>query len=354
MEMTKKWKMSLRKKLFIGGLALLFVVPFLSSDTPSKGEAYVETVKNGTIDWTTGTITVKGIGAPPAIQDLQSKAQLRPMTMQAAKSDAYRNLAAIVYGVRVDSETVVENLAVKSDVIKTSVHGFVQGAVPGEPKYFEDGTIEIAVTASLFGNTGLGSVILPSFLKNTIGSTPNQTPPSSGGDVMEKIKYFEEQLKKLQQELEEFKNKVIKQGRRIFTPMTAWAKSTFVVAYSDVKPYNKAYGKYTGLIIDAANLGVKPAMAPKIFSEDGSEVFGNAIVDPEAAIDKGIAVYVKSLDDAKTMTERIGANPYIAKAVNVKGTLKADPVVAADIAKELKDGVLPDPLSTCSLIIVTN
>lgn len=353
--MKNKKLSGLKKKFFMVGMAVLLAIPLLSSDTPSKGEPYLEKLQNGTIDWTTGTITVKGIGSPPSIQDLKSKAQLRPMTIQAAKSDAYRNLAAIVYGVRVDSETVVENLAVKSDVIKTSVHGFVQGAVPGEPKYFEDGTIEVEVTAKMFGGSGLGSVILPSFLKGDVGSNPNQTPPSSGGDVMEKIKWFEEQLKNLQKELEDLKNKVIKQGRRIFAPRTAWADAKGVtIAFSDVKPYNVAHGKYTGLIIDATDLGVKPAMAPKIFSQDGSEVFGNAIIDPDAAIEKGVAVYVNSLDDAKSMTERIGENPYVAKAVEVKGTLKADPVVAADIANELKTGVLPDPLSTCSLIIVTN
>lgn len=343
------------KKLLIVGIVMMFVIPFLSTSAPSKGEPYVEQMQNGTIDWTTGTIMVKGIGSPPSLQDLKSKAQLRPMTIQAAKSDAYRNLASIVYGVRVDSETVVENLVVKSDVIKTSVHGFVKGAVPGEPKYFEDGTIEVELTVKLFGNSGLGSLILPSFLKGGTKSDAKQTPPGTGSDVMEKIKWFEEQLKKMQEELEDFKNKVIKQGRNIFAPKTAWAEAKGMqMAFSDVNPHQLAYGKYSGLIIDASGLGVKPAMAPKILSQDGSEVFGNAIIDPDAAIEKGVAVYVKSLDDAKTMTERIGDNPYIAKAVDVKGSLKADPVVALDIAKELMESVLPDPLSTCSLVIVTN
>lgn len=354
--MIKRWmKTGLRKKLLIAGLVMMFAIPFLSTRAPSNSEPYVEQMQNGTIDWTTGTIMVKGIGSPPSVQDLKSKAQLRPMTIQAAKADAYRNLASIVYGVRVDSETIVENLAVKSDVIKTSVHGFVQGAVPGEPKYFEDGTIEVELTVKLFGNSGLGGLILPSFLKGDTKGDVKQTPPSSGGDVMEKIKWFEEQLEKMREELENLKNKVIKQGRTIFAPRTAWAEAKGIqMAFNDVKPHQIAYGKYSGLIIDASGLGVKPAMAPKILSQDGSEVFGNAIIDPDAAIEKGVAVYVKSVDDAKTMTERIGDNPYIAKAVEVKGTLKADTVVASDIAKELTESVLPDPLSTCSLIIVTN
>lgn len=347
-------KTRLVKKLFIAGLVMMAVIPFLPSSAPSVGQAYLEQLQNGTIDWTKGTITVKGIGAPPKMDNLQSKAQLRPMTMQAAKSDAYRNLAAIVYGVRVDSETIVENLTVKSDVVKTQVHGFVQGAVPGEPKYFEDGTIEMEMSAKLFGKDALGGIILPVALKGGLTDV-KQTPPPSSGDVMEKIKWFEEQLKKMQQELEDLKNKVIKQGRRIFAPRTAWAETKGIqMAFSDVKLHNKAYGQYTGLIIDATDVSVKPAMAPKIFSQDGSEVFGNAIVDPEAAIEKGIAVYVKSLDDAKTMVERIGENPYVAKALDVKGTLKADPVVSSEVGNELKTAVLPDPLSTCSLIIVTN
>src|SRR3990170_2052533 len=86
----------------------------------------IETKDSGTINWTTGEVYASGIGAPPA-RPLNT-AQARAMAERAAFVVALRNLLETVKGVRVDSETVVENFMTKSDVIRTKVDGVVKGA----------------------------------------------------------------------------------------------------------------------------------------------------------------------------------------------------------------------------------
>ncbi|MAF20936.1 MAG: hypothetical protein CMI55_04725, partial [Parcubacteria group bacterium] len=48
-----------------------------------------------------------------------SSAQKKLMAKRAARMDALRNLTETIYGTSIDSETIVEDMVVKSDKIKT-------------------------------------------------------------------------------------------------------------------------------------------------------------------------------------------------------------------------------------------
>lgn len=80
--------------------------------------------------------------------------------------------------------------------------------------------------------------------------------------------------------------------------------------------------KYTGLIIDAKDLGVKPGISPKIYSETGKEVYGTLQLSSDLVIEKGIVSYATSVEETKSM-ERIGNNPLIVKAL-AKGEEKTN------------------------------
>jgi hypothetical protein len=74
---------------------MLFVsTPALVS---SESGHLVSTTPDGTVDWTTGVATARGIGIPPknAVSPLQAK----EMTKKAAWSVALRNLMEVVRGV---------------------------------------------------------------------------------------------------------------------------------------------------------------------------------------------------------------------------------------------------------------
>jgi len=110
----------------------------------------------GQLNWTAGTITVKGTGAAP---ERGSAAQRRLLAGRAAVVDGYRQLAEIVNGVRVDSETVVKDFVVESDVIRTQVTATIKGARQGEPRQLSDGSVEVEMQLPLYGNGSLADAI---------------------------------------------------------------------------------------------------------------------------------------------------------------------------------------------------
>ena len=83
-----------------------------------------EPVGEGWIDWTKGMIYARGEAALNAKET--SRALARVQAERAATVIAQRNLLEIVKGVRVESETTVENFVLKSDRIKATVNGLVR------------------------------------------------------------------------------------------------------------------------------------------------------------------------------------------------------------------------------------
>ncbi|RQW06333.1 MAG: hypothetical protein EH225_03515 [Calditrichaeota bacterium] len=83
---------------------------------------------------------------------------------------------------------------------------------------------------------------------------------------------------------------------------------------------------YTGLIVDARGLGLRPALAPKVVDENGMEVYGTGTVSRDYALQIGVVGYEKDLNRARA-NERVTNNPLIVKAVEVTGTQKTDVVI---------------------------
>lgn len=245
---------------------------------------------SGKVDWTTGVITSVGIGAPPA--QPANAAQARAMAERAAQVVAYRNLLEAVKGVRVDSTTTVENFIVTSDVIRTEVSGIIQGAMVMDKKYMSDGSVEVTVGMKLTG--ALADALLPKTpLTPPTGLTGTLAPASPG------------QL-------------------------------------------------YTGLIVDARGLGVKPAMAPKILNEDGKEVYGSAWINRDYAVREGMAGYLKDPVQAQT-NPRVTDKPLMVKALKVAGDARVDMVITnADAAMLQSASENLSMLQKCRVIILVD
>jgi len=84
----------------------------------------------------------------------------------------------------------------------------------------------------------------------------------------------------------------------------------------------------TGLIIDARGLGVLTAMSPKIYDEDGKEVYGTVQCTPDFAIEVGIVGYPRSMEQA-LKSERLGKSPLVVKGLR-RGTKFATDVVISN------------------------
>lgn len=240
---------------------------------------YVEAVENGSINWGKGMIIAVGIGAPPA--NAVNMAQARAMARRAALTVGRRNLLEVVKGVRVDSQTLVRDFVVESDIVMSRVSGVVKNSQPIDTKYMSDGSVEVTVAMPLYGSWN--SELLSMLQKKKPSVEPSVPVPEE-------------------------------------KPSTSLPLTGAV---------------YTGLVIDAKGLGLKPAMSPKVLDENGSEVYGSAYVSREFAIQQGMVGYARNLTLAQ-QNSRVTDNPLTVKAVNTSGGAKTDIVVSNTDANFIK------------------
>lgn len=277
----KQWLTGFTTALVVLGL----VLSMGAVQAQMMGNVVEAVGQNGTVDWTTGVITAVGQGAPPP--NAQNSAQARAMAERAATVVAYRNLLEVVNGVRVDSATLVENMVLSSDVIKSQVSGMVKGAQIVRKDTAPDGLVEVTIAMKLTGD--FSNLLLPKVAR--------LAPPIQAG------------------------------GGRAFT---AQPRSP-----SPVAPTTPPTGAvYTGLIVDARGVGVRPAMAPKIRNEEGREVYGSAYVGREYAVEQGMMGYIKDLPAAQG-NSRVTDRPFLVKAVKADGPNKTDLVISNGDAQTL-------------------
>jgi hypothetical protein len=109
---------------------------------------------------------------------------------------------------------------------------------------------------------------------------------------------------------------------------------------------------YTGLIIDATGLGIRPAMAPKIVDERGEEIYGSRFVSREYAVDIGMVGYDKNLNNAR-YNERVAGTPLEIKAIKAQGPNKTDVVISnADAMKIHNAAANMNFLQQCKVMFV--
>jgi len=231
----------------------------------------------GLVNYQDGYIESVGTGAPP--EQYYGKPQARPMALRAAQVDAYRNLLETVQGVQIDSKTTVKDFAVESDVINTAISGMVKGAQIVKKEYLSDGTVEVTVRMPL---SGLAKAIIPQAIADD-----------------------------KKQDMKEHKP-----------------------APFSKKPAPKDE-VYTGLVIDGRGLQGRPAMSPKIFDENGAEVYGTLIVKKDYAVQQGICGYARDLTAAQS-NSRVTNSPLTVKAVRAQGAGMSEFIISNDDAKMIR------------------
>lgn len=234
--------------------------------------------------------------------------QSRAMAQRAAHVVALRNLLEIVKGVRVDSVSLVENYLVTSDVIKTQVSGFVKGAQVTKTDFQTDGGVEVTVRMPLWGNDSL----ITAFMDEK-AMKPQDIPAEPTTD----------------------------EG-------------------------------FTGLVIDARGLGIKPAFFPVILDPSGAVLYGPDIVDRSTAEKAGMAGYHTLPKNAElssvfgegayvirpvavTPGGREGRRPLKIKGADKAGTLNANIMISSEDAKKIRgDAQMTVALKRSKVVIVTD
>lgn len=225
------------------------------------------------MDWRNKVVQTTGIGTGKA----------RPMAVRAAELDAKRKILERTKGLYLVSSTLMKDGAIESDKINTLAEGIVRNAhiVKGSEKHFDDGSVEVTCEVMLDDNF--------------------QTVPGFSSVLMKDMDFDEEYP---------------------IVPQATYKLSDLVK--DEV---------YTGLIIDCTGVTLVPALAPKIYSASGKEVYGSSMVSQSYATQQGLIGYDKKIENAKS-NPRVAENPLIVKATGVKGTNKADILISdADAAK---------------------
>ncbi len=229
-------------------------------NSPTKTFANDE---GGTVDWATGAIQATGIGIPP--DNPKSATQARAMAKRAARVVALGRLLEVIEGIQVDSTTVVKNMILESDVVKTTVRGLVNGARVVKETAYPDGAYEITLEINM------------ATIGQPLHSTNTPPPP---------VKWKTE------------------------PPAT-------------IPPESK---DYTGLLINAEGLNVQECLHPRILMEDGQEVYSQKHVDSQTLVNRHVAGYVKGMEEAKAH-DRIKAKPIMIKAIALAKGSQTDLVI---------------------------
>ncbi len=211
----------------------------------------------GTVDWSNRVVQATGVAI--------AGSGALPGQIRAAKLDALRQMIETLHGLRLNSETRVENLALSKDVIRTRIEGVVKNyELVGDPVYREDGSIEVTVQMRLDGQGQFLDTVLPA---NTGSARLGlKSVPEVPGGV------------------------------------------------------------YTGLIVDARGLDVQPAISPRLLTTGGDVVFGNRYVDREWAIRYGMTGYASDVQEARR-DERVAPNPLVIRAKAVSGETQTDLII---------------------------
>jgi len=357
----------LKKSLFTTlKLAIAFSVGtsiFLSLNSSNSVKAEsdvkshaIQTFKNGNIDWTSKTISVVGVGAFKSNSN-QGQAQIRLLAERAAIVDGYRQLAEIINGVRVDSQTLVRDSMVESDIVKVKVEGFIKGAMRGDKRITSDGTVEYELHLPIYGVAGLASAIEldKHIIKTNVNVKINISNLSQYhnkyaflNDKVTDMPIFQISEADLGAIQEEDLNKIDKDNclachkgheitEEVLTKMKNKKDSKITENPDEVQETTTVdetsqentrgiqnyqiqipEGKITGIIIDAQNQNLTPSMSPAVLNGDNKQVYiGNWEIDPDYVINNGIVSYASDIDALKK-DSRIGNNPIVVKASSVK------------------------------------
>lgn len=229
----------------------------------------LEPFPTGEVDWFGNSVRATGTG----VLDPQNPntAQARLMAERAAVVVAQRNLLEIVEGVRVDSETRVENFMTDYDVVHTRVQGVVRNARQvGHARYdAEAGTVEVELEMDIYSPTGLSGAL----------SSALAAPRLSSEALSPQVRDF------LQQ--------------------------------------------YSGLVIDGGQTGLTPSMFPRIFDENG-----NLLLDTSqyaSYLGSGADAGLRFISDLQAILDHsdLSGSPLVLSAIDAVGEYGSDIVISA-------------------------
>jgi hypothetical protein len=244
-----------------------------------------EFVPGGAIDWSGKTVWARGAGVlDPGNPNRYPAWQ---MAQRAATVVAQRNLLEIVKGVRVDSDTRVQDLMAEHDSVYRRIEAVVRGARQRSPARYDSlgGTVEVELECDLYGEGGVESALAPQ--------------PAAGP-----------------------------QSRDLAAGGLSPAAREFLRQYS-------------ALVLDGGNTGLKPALFPKLYDDSGALLLDPRELAYAGATGAHTVQYLGTL--GQVLADPNFGQPMVLRVREVRGKLGTDIVLVrtdADVLRGMRDGLM--------------
>jgi len=285
-------------------VALAFSAPWeCSAASPAE---VVESLDSGHINWSRWVIYVAEIAGPDLAEpDRQHRGESKENDVVHKQSLPFSNLFSTIESVRIDSSRRISDLTQDGSMVGNQLEGMIRNAEVVKREYLSNGAVELTLAFNMKG--GFAQLALPSDIR-PVPQIRTLNPPAG-----------EEQ-----------------QSGDPSVPANVGESSE----------------PYSGLLLDARGLTAQPCMSPKIWSENGEEVYGSAYVSREFAVQKGMVFYTHDLEAGKACP-RLGNTPLLVRALRAQGPYRCDFVVSnADAATIQGKSKNLEFLKECKVAIV--
>lgn len=250
--------------------------------------AFAQPPAGADINWQNGYIIASGQGTG---NRADSKAKARIKATTAAKVAAQRNMLEMIKGIRITSETTVQDAMLSEDVVKTRVDGMLKGAFAvGEPyvEYVDDLPVVTVTMKGCLNDTPkecAGRPTLTSVLELDQRPTPSFVPTTT---LLASV-----------------------------PPQLASAEPTDAPRTGNWRPPVYDAGKpVTGLVVSLGGHYFERELLPVVITQGQPEkitVYSVKVIKPSVVRTYGAVRYVDSMDRAKA-TAMVGSNPMIITA----------------------------------------
>ena len=144
------------KKTLIHTFTLL-VLSFWIWPAPCFSKAYIQSFKNGKIDWSNGVVEAVANGSPP--KGTLGPNQARTMARIEAISSARLNLLEIINGIQIESKTCIKDLSARSETIREGIYRLLINSRLIDIVFKKDGSVTATVAMEVIGP--LAELVLP-------------------------------------------------------------------------------------------------------------------------------------------------------------------------------------------------
>lgn len=296
-------------------LRIVAVLVFLAAARVVEAQNLVQSLgEHGTVDWEKQVIRSSGIGS------IDSKGPSGPERVRAlenAKESALQNLLNSAKLLPLHSSANVEDVLMQDSQTPANFQKVVEAFTIVDTRSMSDMSLEVEIELPITGS--LSDLFLPKDTGKATLRLSNELLCPTCGQPWPEGKQVPEGVK------------LVNLAEGLTAPNGA---------------------PYSGLIIDASGLGVKPAVMPRILDEHGHEIFSADFVNRETAVDSGMVTYKTTLKSAVN-SERVGRNPLVIRGTKVSGSLQCDVVVSDYDAALIHSAAHTDNfLKKCKVIFV--